>query len=208
MISALADGLAPAGISAAAHRIWRQADCVRAIMGFVVSPFRGLELLNQRQSAVQTLCGLCVPLRQNLRRGARATFWGNQPATVLRRCGRRALSIASIMRASSKARGEAKAISCVRSYSRRSSIHSRGVSFRFTSGRCGFAATGSNAVAMRATAILAVGLPEVRRAEAQKISQSATEVFVLNGEKFFAGQQAAFRFHGRASAESRFKTKS
>src|SRR5213594_250280 len=37
------------------------------------------------------------------------------------------------MRASSKARGEANAISCVRSYSSRSSIHSFGVSFLFIS---------------------------------------------------------------------------
>src|SRR5919108_373922 len=53
----------------------------------------------------------------------------------MRRCGRRALSTASIMRASSKARGEAKAISWVRSYSTRSSHHCSAVSFFFTSGR-------------------------------------------------------------------------
>src|SRR2546425_849421 len=79
-----------------------------------------------------------------IQRDARATFRGNQPAAALRprattfrrlrRRGRRALSISAIIRASSKARGEANAISCVRSYSTRSSHHCSGVSFFFTSG--------------------------------------------------------------------------
>lgn len=42
-----------------------------------------------------------------------------------------------------------------------------------------------------------VGLPEVRRAEAQKISQPATKVFIFQVEKFFAGQQAGNMPDGR-----------
>jgi hypothetical protein len=57
-------------------------------------------------------------------------------------------------------------------------------------------APGRRAVAVSATAILAVGLPEVRRAEAEKISQRAVKIFVLQCEKLFAASQGAFRFHG------------
>jgi hypothetical protein len=59
----------------------------------------------------------------------------------------------------------------------------------------GFAA-GRRAVSVSATAILAIGLPEVRRAEAEKISERAVKVFVFQSEKLFAGSQRAFRFHG------------
>ena len=46
----------------------------------------------------------------------------------------------------------------------------------------GFAAA-SNAVATGAAPILAVGLPEMRRAEAEKISQRARKAFVLQIEE-------------------------
>jgi hypothetical protein len=58
-------------------------------------------------------------------------------------------------------------------------------------------------VAVGATAILAVGLPEVRRAEAKEISHPATKVFVFDVEEFFASQQAAFRLE---SFSSRFRS--
>src|SRR5438309_5951 len=65
-----------------------------------------------------------------LRNQAAAVFRRREeeaPLRWARRRGRRALSISAIMRASIKARGEAKAISCVRSYSNMSRSHSSSV---------------------------------------------------------------------------------
>src|SRR5437667_9424975 len=60
----------------------------------------------------------------------------------------------------------------------------------------GFAAAMGSAVAMCAAATLAVGLTKMRCAEAEKISQPTTKVFVFQRKQFFTGSQAAIRFHG------------
>ena len=51
-------------------------------------------------------------------------------------------------------------------------------------------------VATGAVAILSVGLAKMRCTKAEKISQPATKVLIFQRKQFFAGSQAAFRFHG------------
>jgi hypothetical protein len=53
----------------------------------------------------------------------------------------------------------------------------------------------SQHLAANATAILTIRLAKVRRAETKKIPQRASEVTVLQLEKFFPVQKTALRFH-------------
>ena len=82
---------------------------------------------------------------------------------------------------------------------KRSSDQSRAVSYFYMSDSRGLAATPERrAVARvgRSSATAAVGLTEVRRAKAEKVSQSTAKVLVFQVEKLLACQQATLRFHG------------
>src|SRR5438552_19176250 len=107
------------------------------------------------------------------------------------------------MRASSKARGEANAISCVRSYSKMSFHHSSAVSFFFMS-RFAAGTSGSGLAVAVGFALLAMleVIPGERQppfeGEMNRVRRKGERKLVLNCPEFFKSADAAvfqLRFH-------------